>query len=110
MGTKSLVGMRAIDELARTGISPLRRILVGCLRLFRRYNAAADSREFSRAMGTSINRVLATRILRGSHASLDACGCATSARFLAVGLALSAVWYGWQWVSSNISFRAMVLR
>jgi len=61
-------------------------------------------------MGTSINRFLASGIHRGGHVGLDACGCATSARFLAVGLVLSAVWYGWQWVSYSLSFRAVVLR
>lgn len=40
----------------------------------------------------------------------DSCGCAMGARFLAVGLVASILWYVWHFPSSNLSFWAVLLR
>lgn len=40
----------------------------------------------------------------------DSCGCALSAKFMVVGLAASAAYYGWQFGADGVSFGGLVLR
>jgi len=40
----------------------------------------------------------------------DSCGCAMGARFLAVALTGSSIWYGWQWQLSALSTGAALVR
>jgi hypothetical protein len=40
----------------------------------------------------------------------DSCGCAMSARFVAVALIASAAWYAWHWHSATPSIGGAVLR
>jgi hypothetical protein len=40
----------------------------------------------------------------------DSCGCAMGARFLAVGMAASAIWYAWHWRDSGLSLGSVTLR
>lgn len=41
--------------------------------------------------------------LRTDGLSNDACGCATSARFMAVALVAAGFYYGWQWHVGRLS-------
>ncbi len=40
----------------------------------------------------------------------DSCGCVMGARFLAVALVLATVWYAWQWHTSTLTLKAVLLR
>lgn len=40
----------------------------------------------------------------------DSCGCAMSAKFLGIALALSVAWYGWHWHSSALSVGSVCWR
>ena len=40
----------------------------------------------------------------------DSCGCALSAKFMVVALAVSTAYYGWQFGSNDVSLGGMMLR
>ena len=50
------------------------------------------------------------RPIRQRAAGQTACGCAMGARFLAVALVLSLLWYGWQWVHASLPIATVALR
>lgn len=43
------------------------------------------------------------------RAAGDRCGCAMGARFLAVVLPVSVLWYGWRWHAGAMSLSRMAL-
>jgi len=45
-----------------------------------------------------------------SWTASDSCGCAMSARFLAVALLAAIAWYAWHWRSLSLSVWALALR